>query len=108
MAVKSERFLELPIRDGNPLMLAVLSPGVVNVSEGGTYRPYDNENSSAISVDGSSAVDGVPGLENPALGAAGGVDGVERAAFVADVDVSVQVQGWRRDNRVISREQALL
>ena len=47
MAVKSERFLELPIRDGNPVMLAVLAAGVVNVSEGGTYRPYDNENSPA-------------------------------------------------------------
>ena len=47
MAVKSEKFLELPIRDGNPVMLAVLAPGVVNVSDGGTYRPYDNQNSSS-------------------------------------------------------------
>ena len=47
MAVKSEKFLELPIRDGTPVMLAVLAPGVVNVSDGGTYRPYDNQNSSS-------------------------------------------------------------
>jgi hypothetical protein len=35
--------------------LAALAQGVVNVSGGGTYRPYDNENSSAIAVNGSSA-----------------------------------------------------
>ena len=43
----------LPSRDGNPVLLSMLSAGVSNLIDGGTSRPYDNENTSAIAVNGS-------------------------------------------------------
>jgi hypothetical protein len=43
----------LPSRDGNPVLLSMLSAGVSNLIDGGTSRPYDNENTSAITVNGS-------------------------------------------------------
>ena len=86
MAVQSEKLLELPIRDGNPVTLALLAPGVVNVSEGGTYRPYDNENASAIAVNGSSAGSHeflIDGAANTG-GASGNVAHVPPADAVSD------------------------
>ncbi len=52
MLIDAEKLLEVPLRDGNPMALALLVPGVVNLSEGGTSRAYDNENVSAISMHG--------------------------------------------------------
>jgi len=43
---------ELPLKDGNPLMLASLAPGVLNLSTGGWTRPFDNSSSSSFAVDG--------------------------------------------------------
>ena len=55
MTVVAEDFQELPLKDGNPMMLAILAPGVANLSEGGTVRPFDNENASALAINGSSS-----------------------------------------------------
>jgi hypothetical protein len=55
MIVESETIVQLPLRDGNPVMLSILAPGVINLSEGGTTRAYDNENASAIAVNGASS-----------------------------------------------------
>jgi hypothetical protein len=83
MAVTSERLLDLPLRDGNPVMLALLAPGVVNVSDGGTYRPYDNENASAIAVNGSSA--GTHEFQIDGAANTGGASG--NVAYVPPADV---------------------
>jgi hypothetical protein len=45
----------LPFRDGNPAVLALLAAGVADLSDGGTSRPYENENASAIVVNGSAS-----------------------------------------------------
>ena len=52
MTIGAEDFQELPIKDGNPMVLAILAPGVANLSEG-TVRPFDNENASALAINGS-------------------------------------------------------
>jgi hypothetical protein len=54
----SETIQVLPFRDGNPVLLALLEPGVADVADlsgGATSRPYENENASAIVVNGSSS-----------------------------------------------------
>ena len=43
---------EMPLKDGNPLMLTSLAPGVLNLSTGGWTRPFDNSSSSSFAVDG--------------------------------------------------------
>jgi hypothetical protein len=64
--VDPRRIAELPLKDGNPMMLASLSPGVVNLSTGGWSRPFDNSSPSAIAINGSKSganeftMDGAP------------------------------------------------
>jgi hypothetical protein len=50
--IDAEKLLEVPLRGGNPMSLALLAPGAINLSEGGTHRAFDNENVSAISLHG--------------------------------------------------------
>ena len=51
--IDPRRVAELPLKDGNPVMLASLSPGVLNLSTGGWSRPFDNGSPSAIAISGS-------------------------------------------------------
>lgn len=51
--VDNRRIAELPLKDGNPIMLSSLAPGVLNLSTGGWSRPFDNSSPSSISVNGS-------------------------------------------------------
>src|SRR6476646_9616208 len=51
--VDNRRISELPLKDGNPIMLASLAPGVLNLSTGGWSRPFDNSSPSSIAVNGS-------------------------------------------------------
>lgn len=66
ITVDSKSIQELPLKDGNPLMLAELSPGVMNLATGGMTRPFDNGNSSAMAVNGTRSgtneykIDGAP------------------------------------------------
>ena len=50
--VDQRRVSELPLKDGNPIMLSSLSPGVMNLSTGGWSRPFDNASPSAIAISG--------------------------------------------------------
>jgi len=50
--IDSRRIAELPLKDGNPIMLAQLAPGVLNLSTGGWSRPFDVGSPSAIATDG--------------------------------------------------------
>ena len=50
--VDSRSATELPLKDGNPMMLVGLKTGVVNLSENGATRPFDNNNSSAMAIGG--------------------------------------------------------
>lgn len=50
--IDSRRISELPLKDGNPIMLAQLAPGVLNLSTGGWSRPFDVGSPSAIATDG--------------------------------------------------------
>lgn len=50
--IDSKRIAELPLKDGNPIMLAQLAPGVMNLSTGGWSRPFDVGSPSAIATDG--------------------------------------------------------
>ncbi len=64
--VDSRSITELPLKDGNPIMLAELSPGVSSLATGGMSRPFDNSNPSSITVNGvrtggnEFSVDGAP------------------------------------------------
>jgi hypothetical protein len=67
LVVDSKSMEELPIKDGNPVMLAMLTPGVANLQTTGSLSlPFDNANSSLISVSGSRTgqneymIDGAP------------------------------------------------
>lgn len=51
--IDQKRVLELPLKDGNPIMLSSLSPGVLNLSTGGWSRPFDNSSPSSIAIAGS-------------------------------------------------------
>jgi hypothetical protein len=66
-AVLDHRALnDLPLKDGNPLMLTSLAPGVLNLSTGGWTRPFDNSSSSSFAIDGTKSgntqysMDGAP------------------------------------------------
>ncbi len=67
--VDNRRISELPLKDGNPIMLATLSPGVLNLSTGGWSRPFDNSSPSAIAVNGARSatneftMDGAPNTQ---------------------------------------------
>lgn len=50
--VDQRRIAELPLKDGNPIMLSFLAPGVTNLSTGGWSRPFDVGSPSSITVDG--------------------------------------------------------
>jgi hypothetical protein len=50
--VDNRRISELPLKDGNPIMLSSLAPGVLNLSTGGWSRPFDNSSPSSIAVNG--------------------------------------------------------
>ncbi len=67
LVIDSKSLEELPIKDGNPVMLAMLTPGVSNLQTTGSLSlPFDNANSSLISVSGSRTgqneymIDGAP------------------------------------------------
>jgi hypothetical protein len=67
MVIDSKSMEELPIKDGNPVMLAMLTPGVANLQTTGSLSlPFDNANSSLISVSGARTgqneymIDGAP------------------------------------------------
>ena len=67
--VDNRRISELPLKDGNPIMLSSLAPGVLNLSTGGWSRPFDNSSPSSISVNGSRSatheftLDGAPNTQ---------------------------------------------
>ena len=50
--IDNARMTQLPLKDGASLMLANLSPGVLNFTDGGWTRPYDDGTISAVSVNG--------------------------------------------------------
>lgn len=52
--IDNRRILELPMKDGNPIMLASLAPGVTNLTAGGMgrSRPFDNTSISQVGVNG--------------------------------------------------------
>ncbi len=52
VVIDNRRISELPLKDGNPIMLSSLSPGVLNLSVGGWSRPFDNSSPSSIAVNG--------------------------------------------------------
>ena len=67
LVIDSKSMEELPIKDGNPVMLAMLTPGVANLQTTGSLSlPFDNANSSLISLSGSRTgqneymIDGAP------------------------------------------------
>ncbi len=71
--IDSRRISELPLKDGNPIMLAQLAPGVLNLSTGGWSRPFDVGSPSAISTDGTRTgnteftIDGSPNNQRSAV-----------------------------------------
>ncbi len=64
--IDNRRIAELPLKDGNPIMLANLAPGVLNLSTGGWSRPFDVGSPSSIAIDGTRTgstdftIDGAP------------------------------------------------
>lgn len=67
--IDNRRISELPLKDGNPIMLSYLAPGVMNLSTGGWSRPFDNSSPSSLAVDGARSgtneftVDGAPNTQ---------------------------------------------
>ncbi|MBI4873764.1 MAG: TonB-dependent receptor [Acidobacteria bacterium] len=55
--IDHQRVTMLPLKDGAALMLANLSPGVLNFSDGGWTRPYDDASISRVAVNGSRGTD---------------------------------------------------
>ncbi len=92
----SEIIEVLPFRDGNPVALALLAAGVADVADlsgGGTSRPYENENASAIVVNGSSSgtheykIDGAANTG----GSSGNVAYVPPSGVVSEVKVEASL-----------------
>lgn len=50
--INSRQIAELPLKDGNPIMLGFLAPGVQNLATGGWSRPFDNSAPSSMAIDG--------------------------------------------------------
>jgi len=50
--IDNRRIAELPLKDGNPIMLASLAPGALNLTTGGWTRPFDNSSPSAVAING--------------------------------------------------------
>ncbi|MBI3681763.1 MAG: TonB-dependent receptor [Acidobacteria bacterium] len=71
--IDNRRITELPLKDGNPIMLANLAPGVLNLSTGGWSRPFDVNSPSSIAVDGSRTgsteftIDGAPNTQRTSV-----------------------------------------
>jgi hypothetical protein len=71
--IESKRIAELPLKDGNPIMLAQLAPGVMNLSTGGWSRPFDVGSPSSIATDGTRTgnteftMDGAPNNQRTAV-----------------------------------------
>jgi len=67
--VDRRRIVELPLKDGNPIMLASLAPGVMNLSTGGWTRPFDVGSPSSIAINGTRTstveftMDGAPNMQ---------------------------------------------
>lgn len=69
--IDNRRILDLPLKDGNAIMLSTLAPGVSNLTSAGVgrSRPFDNSSISAVGVDGVAAsnndftLDGAPNTE---------------------------------------------
>ena len=86
----------LPFRDGNPVALALLAAGVAEVadlSNGGTSRAYENENASAIVVNGSSSGSHeyrIDGAANTG-GSSGNVAYVPPSGVVSEVKVEASL-----------------
>lgn len=87
--VDSRSITELPLKDGNPLMLIELSPGVMNLASGGMTRPFDNGNTSSMVVNGSRTgtneyrIDGAPNTG----GSSGNVAYIPPSGVVSEVKV---------------------
>ncbi|MGD1101214.1 MAG: carboxypeptidase regulatory-like domain-containing protein [Terriglobia bacterium] len=64
--VDERRITEMPLKDGNPIMLWELAPGALNLASGGWSRPFDNGSASSLAVNGTKTgateytMDGVP------------------------------------------------
>ncbi|MCX6636231.1 MAG: TonB-dependent receptor [Acidobacteria bacterium] len=71
--VDNRRILELPLKDGNPIMLSNLAPGVMNLSPGGWSRPFDVGSPSNIAINGTRTgnneftMDGAPNIQRAAV-----------------------------------------
>jgi hypothetical protein len=69
--IDNRRIMELPMKDGNPIMLASLATGVTNLTQSGMgrSRPFDNSSISAVSVNGAGSLsndftlDGAPNTQ---------------------------------------------
>ena len=87
--VDQRRVSELPLKDGNPIMLSSLSPGVMNLSTGGWSRPFDNASPSAIAISGNRTgtneftIDGAPNT----TGAGGNVAYIPPAGVVEEFKI---------------------
>jgi len=87
--VDQRRVAELPLKDGNPIMLSSLSPGVMNLSTGGWSRPFDNASPSAIAIAGNRSgtneftLDGAPNT----TGAGGNVAYIPPAGVVEEFKI---------------------
>jgi hypothetical protein len=87
--VDQRRVSELPLKDGNPIMLSSLSPGVMNLSTGGWSRPFDNASPSAIAISGNRTgtneftLDGAPNT----TGAGGNVAYIPPAGVVEEFKI---------------------
>jgi len=74
--IDNRRIAELPLKDGNPIMLASLAPGVTNLTSGGMgrSRPFDNISVSSVSVNGGASLsndftmDGAPNTTQDRIG----------------------------------------
>jgi len=87
--VSEKSVVELPLKDGNPLMLADLSPGIMNLSSGGMTRPFDNGNTSSMTINGGRTgtneyrIDGAPNTS----GGSGNVAFIPPPGVVSEVKV---------------------
>jgi hypothetical protein len=50
--IEPRQISDLPLKDGNPIMVASLTPGVTMIMTGGQSRPFDNSSVSQISING--------------------------------------------------------
>ena len=68
--VDRRQIAELPLKDGNPMMLSVLAPGVMSLVSGGWSRPFDNGQFTNLQVNGvrtgtaEFTIDGAPNTEH--------------------------------------------